>query len=109
MIITSEDVLHDLYFPSFRVKTDAIPGRYTQVWFNATKPGTYHIFCAEYCGTRHSAMIGTVVVMTPEDYEAWLARRRHRRHARAARREAVHAARLRHVSHGRRHAARARS
>ena len=72
MIITSEDVLHDLYFPSFRVKTDAIPGRYTQVWFNATKPGTYHIFCAEYCGTRHSAMTGTVVVMTPEDYSAWL-------------------------------------
>ena len=72
MIITSEDVLHDLYFPSFRVKTDAIPGRYTQVWFNATKPGTYHIFCAEYCGTRHSAMTGTVVVMSPEDYAAWL-------------------------------------
>jgi cytochrome c oxidase subunit 2 len=72
MIITSEDVLHDLYFPSFRVKMDAIPGRYTQVWFNATKTGTYHIFCAEYCGTKHSGMIGRVVVMEPGDYQAWL-------------------------------------
>jgi cytochrome c oxidase subunit 2 len=72
MIMTSEDVLHDLYFPAFRVKTDVIPGRYTQVWFNATKPGTYHIFCAEYCGTRHSMMTGSVVVMTQEDYAAWL-------------------------------------
>jgi cytochrome c oxidase subunit 2 len=72
MILTSEDVLHDLYFPSFRVKMDAIPGRYTQVWFHATKTGTYHIFCAEYCGTKHSGMIGRVVVMEPGDYQAWL-------------------------------------
>jgi cytochrome c oxidase subunit 2 len=72
MIITSEDVLHDLYFPSFRVKMDAIPGRYTQLWFNATNVGTYHIFCAEYCGTNHSGMIGWVTVLSQEDYEAWL-------------------------------------
>jgi len=72
MIITSEDVLHDLYFPSFRVKTDAIPGRYTQVWFNATKTGTYHIFCAEYCGTKHSGMIGWVHVLPVDEYQAWL-------------------------------------
>jgi cytochrome c oxidase subunit 2 len=72
MIVTSEDVLHSLYFPSFRVKMDAIPGRYTQVWFNATKTGTYHIFCAEYCGTKHSGMIGRVVVMEPAEYQAWL-------------------------------------
>jgi cytochrome c oxidase subunit II len=72
MIITSEDVLHDLYFPSFRVKTDAIPGRYTQLWFNATKVGTFHIFCAEYCGTRHSGMTGWVTVLSQDDYEAWL-------------------------------------
>ena len=72
MIITSEDVLHDLYFPSFRVKTDAIPGRYTQVWFNATRTGTYHIFCAEYCGTKHSGMIGWVHVLTEDEYQAWL-------------------------------------
>jgi cytochrome c oxidase subunit 2 len=72
MIITSEDVLHDLYFPSFRVKTDAIPGRYTQVWFNATKPGKYHIFCAEYCGTKHAGMIGWVHVLPEDEYQAWL-------------------------------------
>jgi len=72
MIVTSEDVLHDLYFPSFRVKTDAIPGRYTQVWFNATKPGKYHIFCAEYCGTKHSGMIGWVHVLPEDEFQAWL-------------------------------------
>jgi cytochrome c oxidase subunit 2 len=70
---TSEDVLHSLYFPAFRVKADAIPGRYSAVWFEATKVGEYHIFCAEYCGTRHSGMIGTVTVMEPDDYQAWLA------------------------------------
>jgi cytochrome c oxidase subunit II len=72
VIITSEDVLHDLYFPAFRVKMDAIPGRYTQLWFEATKQGTYHIFCAEYCGTNHSGMIGSVHVMSQESYQAWL-------------------------------------
>jgi cytochrome c oxidase subunit 2 len=70
---TSEDVLHDLYIPAFRVKADAIPGRYSSIWFEATKAGEYHLFCAEYCGTRHSGMIGTVYVMEPEDYQAWLA------------------------------------
>jgi cytochrome c oxidase subunit 2 len=72
VVLTSEDVLHDLYFPSFRTKIDAIPGRYTQLWFTATDVGTYHIFCAEYCGTRHSGMIGRVVVMPQNEYEAWL-------------------------------------
>lgn len=69
---TSEDVLHSLYFPSFRTKADAIPGRYSSVWFNATKVGESHIFCAEYCGTNHSGMIGTVYVMEPAAYQAWL-------------------------------------
>ena len=69
---TSEDVLHDLYIPVFRVKADAIPGRYSSIWFKATKTGDFHIFCAEYCGTRHSGMIGTVYVMEPNDYQAWL-------------------------------------
>ena len=69
---TSEDVLHSLYFPAFRTKADAIPGRYSSVWFDATKVGSSHIFCAEYCGTRHSGMIGTVHVMEPADYQAWL-------------------------------------
>jgi cytochrome c oxidase subunit II len=72
VILTSEDVLHDLYFPAFRVKMDAIPGRYTQLWFNATKPGTYHLFCAEYCGTKHSGMRGKVVVMPQNEYQQWL-------------------------------------
>jgi cytochrome c oxidase subunit 2 len=70
--MTSEDVIHDLYLPSFRVKADVIPGRYQTLWFNATKPGEYHLFCAEYCGTNHSRMIGRVIVMEPADYQAWL-------------------------------------
>jgi cytochrome c oxidase subunit 2 len=69
---TSEDVLHSLYFPSFRTKADAIPGRYSSVWFDATKTGEWHIFCAEYCGTKHSGMVGTVYVMEPAAYQAWL-------------------------------------
>jgi cytochrome c oxidase subunit 2 len=69
---TSEDVLHDLYIPAFRVKADAIPGRYSSIWFTATKTGEYHLFCAEYCGTRHSGMIGTVYVMEQDEYQAWL-------------------------------------
>ncbi len=73
ILVTSEDVLHDLYFPAFRTKIDAIPGRYMPVWFTATKPGRYHIFCAEYCGTKHSGMIGTVIVMEQPEYQAWLA------------------------------------
>jgi cytochrome c oxidase subunit II len=72
MIMTSEDVLHDLFFPAFRVKADVIPGRYTRLWFEATKAGTYPLYCAEYCGTKHSGMIGQVVVMEPDDYQAWL-------------------------------------
>ncbi len=71
--VTSEDVIHSLYFPSFRTKIDAIPGRYTELWFEPSMVGTYHIFCAEYCGTNHSGMIGSVVVMEPAAYQAWLA------------------------------------
>ena len=72
VIFTSEDVLHDLFIPAFRVKADAIPGRYSAIWFTATKTGEYHLFCAAYCGTQHSGMIGTVFVMEPDDYQAWL-------------------------------------
>ena len=97
MIITSEDVLHDLYFPSFRVKTDAIPGRYTQVWFNATKIGTFHIFCAEYCGTKHSGMIGRVHVLPRGRVPGVARRHQHRGVAGAEGREAVHAAGVRHL------------
>ncbi len=71
--MTSEDVIHSLYFPAFRVKADVLPGRYTTLWFQATKPGTYHIFCAEYCGAEHSKMVGRVFVMEPSEYESWLA------------------------------------
>jgi len=70
--MTSEDVIHSLYFPAFRVKADVIPGRYSTVWFNANKAGEYHLFCAEYCGTKHSGMVGKVVVMEPASYQAWL-------------------------------------
>lgn len=73
LIMTSEDVIHDLFFPAFRVKADVIPGRYTNQWFQPTKPGRYHLFCAEYCGTRHSGMIGQVVVMEPNEFQTWLA------------------------------------
>ncbi len=70
--MTSQDVLHDFYIPAFRVKQDAIPAKYTDMWFEATKVGTYPIFCAEYCGTEHSLMGGTVTVMEQDDYEQWL-------------------------------------
>ena len=73
VVFTSEDVLHDLFIPAFRVKADAVPGRYSAIWFEATQVGQYHLFCAEYCGTRHSGMIGTVYAMEPADYQAWLA------------------------------------
>jgi len=72
LITTSEDVIHDFFVPAFRVKADVIPGRYVNIWFQATKPGRYRLFCAEYCGTRHSGMIGEVVVMEPSEYQAWL-------------------------------------
>ena len=68
----SEDVIHSFYIPAFRVKWDVIPGRTTTAWFEATKTGEFHLFCAEYCGTKHSAMIGSVVVMEPADFQAWL-------------------------------------
>jgi cytochrome c oxidase subunit 2 len=72
LIMTSEDVIHDVFVPAFRVKADVIPGRYTNIWFQPTKPGRYHLFCAEYCGTKHSGMIGEVVVMDSTEYQAWL-------------------------------------
>jgi cytochrome c oxidase subunit 2 len=70
--MTSQDVIHSFYVPNFRVKQDVLPGRTTQLWFEPTKLGRHHLFCAEYCGTEHSGMIGWVVVMEPAEYEAWL-------------------------------------
>jgi cytochrome c oxidase subunit II len=72
LIMTSQDVIHSFYVPAFRLKQDVIPGRYTTMWFKATKPGTYHLFCAQYCGTQHSGMIGEVVVLEPAEYETWM-------------------------------------
>src|SRR5580698_5544674 len=71
LTMISQDVFHSFSIPDFRVKREVIPGRYTTVWFNATDPGTYHIFCTQYCGTQHSGMIGEVTAMTPEDYQKW--------------------------------------
>src|SRR5215212_1209593 len=71
--MASEDVIHSLYFPSFRTKADVLPNRYRTLWFQATKVGRYHIFCAEYCGTLHSGMIGWVDVVEPTEYQRWLA------------------------------------
>jgi len=72
LTIGSEDVIHSYYIPAFRQKIDAVPGKLTTMWFNASKPGEYHLFCAEYCGTQHSGMIGSVVAMEPADFQAWL-------------------------------------
>jgi cytochrome c oxidase subunit II len=72
IILASEDVVHSFYVPAFRVKMDVVPGRYTAAWFEATKEGEFHLFCAEYCGTQHSGMIGRVVVMKPAEYQRWL-------------------------------------
>jgi cytochrome c oxidase subunit 2 len=72
LVMTSEDVIHSFYVPAFRVKQDVMPGRYTSMWFQPTRPGKYHLFCAEYCGNQHSAMGGWVHVMEPAEYEQWL-------------------------------------
>jgi len=72
LTMTSEDVIHSFYLPVFRVKRDVLPGQYSRVWFKADRTGTFHLFCAEYCGAKHSAMVGSVVVMEPEAYERWL-------------------------------------
>lgn len=73
LTMTTEDVLHDFYIPAFRTKADVVPGRYTYMWFEATTPGKYHLFCAEYCGLNHSGMGGWVYVLDQKDYDNWLA------------------------------------
>jgi cytochrome c oxidase subunit 2 len=74
LTLASEDVIHSFYIPAFRIKQDAVPGRFTTEWFKPTKTGAYHLFCAEFCGTHHSRMIGTVYVMEPAQYQEWLVR-----------------------------------
>src|SRR5262245_4682820 len=72
LILTSQDVIHSFYVPAFRIKMDAVPGQYHVAWFQATQVGSFHLFCAEYCGTSHAGMGGRVVVMKPPEYEQWL-------------------------------------
>ncbi|MCS6817071.1 MAG: cytochrome c oxidase subunit II [Blastocatellia bacterium] len=72
LTMATEDVIHSFYIPDFRVKKDVVPGRYTTLWFEATQPGRYRFFCAEYCGTKHSEMGGWVIVMDPVEYQNWL-------------------------------------
>jgi cytochrome c oxidase subunit II len=73
LTMTSQDVIHSFFVPAFRVKQDVVPGKYTTEWFHPTRLGEYHLFCAEYCGTNHSRMIGRIVVMEPAEYQQWLA------------------------------------
>jgi cytochrome c oxidase subunit 2 len=72
LLMTSQDVIHSFYVPAFRVKQDVLPGRYTSMWFQPDRLGKFHLFCAEYCGTKHSGMIGWVEVMDPAEYQRWL-------------------------------------
>jgi cytochrome c oxidase subunit 2 len=72
LVMTSQDVIHSFFVPAFRIKQDVLPGRYTELWFEATETGDFHLFCAEYCGTDHSGMIGRVVVMEPARFAQWL-------------------------------------
>jgi len=72
LIMTTEDVIHSFFVPAFRMKADVVPGKYTTQWFEATKTGTYHLFCAEYCGMNHSGMIGSVIVMESREFDNWL-------------------------------------
>jgi cytochrome c oxidase subunit 2 len=73
LIMTSQDVIHDFFVPAFRTKQDVLPEKYTVEWFTPTKPGIYHLFCAEYCGLDHSRMGGWIHVLEPAEYQRWLA------------------------------------
>jgi cytochrome c oxidase subunit 2 len=76
LLLTSRDVIHSFFVPALRVKMDVLPGRYTQAWFTATKPGRYEIFCTEYCGLSHSGMLAELVVMPAGEFDAWIAEQR---------------------------------
>src|SRR6266705_191715 len=73
LTMTSEDVIHDFFVPAFRVKKDVLPGRYTSLWFEPTKLGAFHLFCAQYCGAFHAGVLGSVLFVEPDEYERWLA------------------------------------
>jgi len=72
LLLASQDVIHSFFLPAFRIKQDVVPGRYSTLWFKANKLGTFHLFCSEYCGTHHSAMVGSIIVMPPDAYQKWL-------------------------------------
>jgi|tagenome__1003787_1003787.scaffolds.fasta_scaffold20803043_2 cytochrome c oxidase subunit 2 len=72
LLLISEDVIHSFFVPAFRIHMDVLPQRYTSVWFQATAPGEYHLFCSQFCGTNHSGMVGRVIVMGASDYQQWL-------------------------------------
>jgi len=74
LIMSSQDVIHSFFIPAFRVKHDVLPGTSAEIWFNPRRPGVFHLFCAEYCGTDHSRMTGRIVVMQQPEFEQWLAR-----------------------------------
>jgi cytochrome c oxidase subunit 2 len=76
LLITSRDVIHSFFVPDLRIKQDALPGRYTQTWFQADQPGRHQVFCAEYCGLSHSGMLAELVVMPPAEFDDWLAGQR---------------------------------
>lgn len=73
LVMTSQDVIHDFFVPAFRIKRDVLPGQYETMWFTADRVGTYHLFCAQFCGLDHAAMVGSVVVLSQADYANWLA------------------------------------
>lgn len=71
LTMASEDVIHSFSIPAFRVRHDVVPGHYDTLWFTATKPGRYHLFCTEYCGNGHASMTGWVDVLDKADYDNW--------------------------------------
>jgi cytochrome c oxidase subunit II len=73
LVMTSQDVIHSFFVPAFRIKRDVLPSRYETLWFTADRPGTYHLFCSQFCGTSHAAMIGSVTAMPSAEYQRWLA------------------------------------
>jgi cytochrome c oxidase subunit 2 len=72
LVMTSEDVIHSLFIPDFRIHMDLLPERYTSVWFQPIRTGRFRLFCSQYCGTNHAGMVGEVIVMEPEEYQRWL-------------------------------------
>ena len=100
LTMTSEDVIHSFFIPAMRLKQDVVPGRYVTECFEPTRPGTYHLFCAEYCGANHSLMGGSIIVMKPDDYQAWLSAGRLADNLAASGERFVSRTRLQRLSHG---------